>query len=120
MLDEPLIMVFDQLEGLGLKQNQHILENFGLAIKEILTHVHNSLVILNLFPDRWQQFKDYFDSSVVDRLSQNCITLSPPKPQQIREIFKSKNPSRWFVNYGLLHGSRINRYFISIICQKYY
>jgi len=90
MLDEPLIMVFDQLEGLGLKQNQHILENFGLAIKEILTHVHNSLVILNLFPDRWQQFKDYFDSSVVDRLSQNCITLSPPKPQQIREILNLK------------------------------
>lgn len=89
-LDEPLIIVFDQLEGLGLKQNQHILENFGLAIKEILTHVPNSLIILNLFPDRWQQFKDYFDNSVVDRLSQNCITLSRPKDQQIKEILNLK------------------------------
>ncbi|MGY6530206.1 MAG: exonuclease domain-containing protein [Cyanobacterium sp.] len=90
MLDEPLIIVFDQLEGLGLKQNQNILENFGLAIKEILTHVPNSLVILNLFPDRWEQFKNYFDSSVVDRLSQNCVTLSPPKAEQIREILNLK------------------------------
>lgn len=90
-LDEPLIIVFDQLEGLGLKQNQKILENFGLAIKEILTHVPNSLVILNLFPDRWQQFKDYFDPSVVDRLSQNYIILSRPTEAQIREILNLKS-----------------------------
>ncbi|MBE9221094.1 exonuclease [Cyanobacterium stanieri LEGE 03274] len=90
-LDEPLIIVFDQLEGLGLKQNQKILENFGLAIKEILTHVPNSLVILNLFPDRWQQFKDYFDDSVLDRLSQNCITLSRPAQSQIEEILNLKS-----------------------------
>ncbi len=55
-LDEPLIMVFDQLEGLGLAHNAAILESFGAAVKEILTHVPNSLVVLNLFPDRWEQF----------------------------------------------------------------
>ena len=57
MLDEPLLMVFDQLESLGLPHNNTLLLNFGEAVKEIFTHVPNSFIILNLFPDRWQQFQ---------------------------------------------------------------
>ena len=49
VLDEPLIIIFDQLEGLGLLHNQEILLNFGEAIKEIFTHVPNSLIILNFW-----------------------------------------------------------------------
>lgn len=36
ILDEPFIIIFDQLEGLGLAHNHQILKNFGEAVKEIL------------------------------------------------------------------------------------
>lgn len=89
-LDEPLIIVFDQLEGLGLSQNLKILASFGEAIKEILTHVPHSLIILNLFPDRWQQFQDFFDSSVVERISQHKIVLKIPSRENIQKILDYK------------------------------
>jgi hypothetical protein len=74
-LDEPLIIIFDQLEALGLKHHEQLLFAFGEAIKEIFTHVPNSLVILNLFPDRWEQFKSMFDGAIIDRVSQNQLYL---------------------------------------------
>ena len=86
LLDEPLIIVFDQLEILGLKQNEELLLNFGEAVKEIFTHVPNSLIILNLFPDRWQQFQQKLDPSVVHRISQNQLSLKRPENQVLREI----------------------------------
>ena len=58
LLHEPLIMVFDQLEMLGLEHNRAILLNFGEAVKEIFTRVPYSLIIFNLFPDRWQQLQE--------------------------------------------------------------
>lgn len=86
LLDEPLIIVFDQLEGLGLEHNQRLLLCFGEAIKEVFTHVPNSLIILNLFPDRWQQFQEIFDGSIVDRISQYQVILQKPSPQQLQAI----------------------------------
>lgn len=92
-LDEPLIIVFDQLEGLGLAHNEPILESFGTVLKEILTHVPNSLIILNLFPDRWQQFKQFFDGSVVDRVSEYVVQLKQPKADDLKKLlaFKAKS-----------------------------
>ena len=90
ILDRPLIIVFDQLEGLGLSHNRDILLQFGEAVKEIFTHVTNSLVIVNLFPDRWEQFREIFDGSIVDRLSQYQLRLQRPSPQQLREILALK------------------------------
>jgi DNA polymerase III epsilon subunit-like protein len=90
LLDEPLIIVFDQLEGLGLKHNQRLLLSFGEAIKEIFTHVPNSLIILNLFPDRWQQFQDIFDGSIVDRISQYQVILQKPSQKQLQAILNLK------------------------------
>jgi Cdc6-like AAA superfamily ATPase len=90
LLDEPLIIVFDQLEGLGLEYNKHLLERFGEAVKEIFTYVPNSLIILNLFPNRWQQFQAAFDGAVVDRISQHKIFLNRPKNEQITEILQLK------------------------------
>ncbi|MCG5060369.1 MAG: exonuclease [Limnoraphis sp. WC205] len=90
LLDEPLIIIFDQLEGLGLKHNEPLLQSFGEAIKEIFTHVPNSLIILNLFPDRWQQFQQIFDGSIVDRVSQSQIFLSKPSNQQLKQLLNLK------------------------------
>ena len=86
-LDEPLIIVFDQLEGLSDKLP--LLTNFGNAIKEILTVVPNSLVILNLFPDRWQQFQSFFDGAVIDRFPDQ-VELPRPNKNILREILKAK------------------------------
>lgn len=90
-LDEPLIVNFDQLEGLTDKPT--LLSNFGSAVKEILTHVPNSLVILNLFPNRWEQFQQFFDGSVVDRISQHQVQLNRPDKDKLRDILKLKAKS---------------------------
>jgi len=88
MIDEPLIIIFDQLEG--LKENEKLLTQFGLSLKEIFTAVPNSLMILNLFPDRWTTFQSFFDSSVVDRVSQYRITLNRPNLESLQEILVLK------------------------------
>jgi len=86
VMDEPLIIIFDQLEALGEKQNQEILFSFGSAVKEIFTHVQNSLIILNLYPERWEQFKQVFDGSIIDRVSQSEIALNKPSDDKIKQI----------------------------------
>ncbi|MCT0252433.1 hypothetical protein KQ311_00970 [Synechocystis sp. CS-94] len=90
LLDEPLVMVFDQLEVLGLPQNQNLLLTFGEALKEIFTHVPNCLIILNLFPDRWQYFQSQWDSSVVERVGQYQINLTRPSNQLMGQILMAK------------------------------
>lgn len=92
-LDEPLIIVFDQLESLGLTHNAPILESFGAAVKEILTHVPNSLIILNLFPERWEQFKVFFDGSVVDRVSEYIVKLERPSSEKLADLLSLKTKS---------------------------
>ncbi len=90
ILDEPLIIVFDQLEGLGLPINREILLNFGEAIKEIFTQVPNSLIIFNMFPDRWEQFKAIFDISFIGRISQYKIQLSQPTETDLEVVLRTK------------------------------
>jgi Cdc6-like AAA superfamily ATPase len=89
ILDEPLIIIFDQLEGLGLPHNQEILWNFGEAIKEIVTHVPNSLIILNLFPDRWEKLQTTFDESIKGRFSYQ-VSLRQPTETEVESILKVK------------------------------
>ncbi|NES05573.1 MAG: exonuclease [Okeania sp. SIO2F4] len=93
LLDEPLIIVFDQLEGLGREYNQNLLHSFGEAIKEIFTHVPNSLIIFNLFPDRWEQWQQEFDDSIIDRISQCQVFLHKPSEQQLKAILNEKSKS---------------------------
>ncbi|WP_414756200.1 exonuclease domain-containing protein [Anabaena sp. CCY 9910] len=90
ILDEPLIIIFDQLEGLGLSHNREILLNFGEAIKEIFTHVPNSLIILNMFPDRWEHFQSSFDNSIIGRVSQFQIYLRQPEETELKAILQVK------------------------------
>ncbi|MBD2012933.1 exonuclease [Microcoleus sp. FACHB-53] len=90
LLDEPLIIVFDQLESLGYDHKRKLLISFGEAVKEIFTHVPNSLIILNLFPERWEQFQEIFDGSIVDLVSQHEIQLQKPSHEKLKEILKLK------------------------------
>ena len=91
LLDEPLLIVFDQLESLGLAHNHNLLLNFGEAVKEIFTHVPNSLIILNLFPDRWEQFQSLLSPAVLDRVSQTQVVLRPPTPDLLRSILERRS-----------------------------
>jgi DNA polymerase III epsilon subunit-like protein len=88
ILDEPLILVFDQLEGLSNKPA--ILERFADAVKDILSYVPNSLVIFNLFPDRWQQFQSLFDESVLGRIAQVHVQLHHPDREHLAAILDYK------------------------------
>ncbi len=88
IIDEPLIIIFDQLEG--LKYNQHLLTQFGEAVKEIFTHVPNSLVIFNLFPDRWHYLQQFFDASITDRMGQYQLQLQTPEPSVLERMLKLK------------------------------
>lgn len=90
LLDEPLIIIFDQLEALFFDHNRQLLLNFGEAVKEIFTHAPNSLIILNLFPDRWRLFQDIFDGAVVDRVSQHQVVLDRPNDDQLRALLSQK------------------------------
>ena len=93
LLDEPLIIVFDQLEALFLEHNRQLLLNFGEAVKEIFTHAPNTLIILNLFPDRWELFQDIFDGSVVGRVSQHQIVLEHLDKEQLKQVLIQKAES---------------------------
>ena len=90
LVHEPLIMVFDQLEMLGLEHNRAILLNFGEAVKEIFTRVPHSLIIFNLFPHRWQQLQQIFDGSIIDRISQYQVFLEPPTALDMEGILQLK------------------------------
>ncbi len=90
LVHEPLIVVFDQLEMLGLEHNRAILLNFGEAVKEIFTRVPHSLIIFNLFPHRWQQLQQTFDGSIIDRISQYQVWLESPTAEDIQEILQLK------------------------------
>ncbi|WP_373478327.1 exonuclease domain-containing protein [Geminocystis sp.] len=87
-LDEPLIIIFDQLEY--LIHQPDILTSFGNALREIITHVPHSLIVVNLFPDRWQSFQGYFDDSTIDRLSINQLILQTPSADELRRMLAMK------------------------------
>jgi DNA polymerase III epsilon subunit-like protein len=90
LLDEPLLIVFDQLESLNLDHNKKLLLNFGESVKEIFTHVPNSLIILNLFPNNWQKFQNEFSPAVIDRISQVQIELRRPDAETLNQILQMR------------------------------
>ncbi len=88
VVDEPLIIIFDQLEG--LKYNQALLLRFGEAVKELFTHVPNCLMLFNLFPDRWRYFKQFFDDSVTERMGQYQIAIELPDKDVLTKMMRLK------------------------------
>ncbi len=88
--DEPLIIVFDQLEG--LKYNEELLMKFGENIKELFTHLPNCVMIFNFFPDRWEEYSNIFDESIVQRMSKDIIALNTPSKIELMDLlnFRAK------------------------------
>jgi len=86
--DQPLIIVFDQLES--LRDHENLLRGFGAALKQLFTEISNSLIIVTLFPDRWTHFQHFFDSSITDRIAQNQIYLNRPSERELGDILAVK------------------------------
>ena len=91
IFDEPLIISFDQLEAMS--SDRELLLNFGESIKELITHTKNSLIILNLFPQRYREYQSIFDGSFIDLISQNQITLQRPDHTQLKLMLKERAKS---------------------------
>ena len=88
IFDEPMILCFDQLES--LINDDILFRKFGEALKEIITHTPNSLVVLNLFPDKWEYFLDFFDTSITDRIGNEVISLPKITKNEMKTILKEK------------------------------
>ncbi|NEQ68296.1 MAG: exonuclease [Symploca sp. SIO2D2] len=86
LVDEPLIMVFDQLESLGLEQNSNLLLAFGSSIKELFTHIKHSLIISIMFPDSWEIFQKKLNSSITDRQGNVKLTIQSPSRQDLEDL----------------------------------
>ncbi|NES17579.1 MAG: exonuclease [Symploca sp. SIO3E6] len=86
LVDEPLIMVFDQLESLALEQNRNLLLAFGSSIKELFTHIKHSLIISIMFPDSWEVFQTKLNPSITDRQGQFQLTIQSPNKQSLEDL----------------------------------
>lgn len=77
---QPLILAFDQLEGL---RDQHRLsQRWGDTVREIFTMTPNLLVVTCIFPSLWESwFSHALDSSVTERIAQQSVTLETFGPQ---------------------------------------
>ncbi len=84
--DQPLIIAFDQLEG--LKYNELLLQRFGDCIKELFTHVPGSLIIFNFFPDRWAEYAKTFDESTIQRMARDTVFLDRVSAEQMEKILR--------------------------------
>jgi len=84
LFDEPLIISFDQLEAMS--GDEELVYNFVECIKEIMTQTTNSLILLNLFPNRWSEYEALFDSSVVDLLGRTKVYLDRPRSSYMRNM----------------------------------
>lgn len=89
-LDQPLLIIFDQLEGLANPNNRPILLKLGEALRELMTNLRNTLFILNLFPITWQYFQDTLEKSTIERLSANTICIQEPAADEILAVLNER------------------------------
>lgn len=77
---QPLILAFDQLEG--LREQPRLTHKWGDAVREIFTMAPNFLVITCIFPSLWETwFSPTLDQSVSERIAQQVVTLDTFAPQ---------------------------------------
>jgi hypothetical protein len=77
---QPLILAFDQLEG--LKDQEKLSQRWGDNVREIFTMTPNLLVITCIFPSLWESwFCRTLDPAVTQRVAQQIVTLESFGPQ---------------------------------------
>ena len=85
----PLILAFDQLEG--LRGNQSLTNSFGNAVREIVTMTPNLVILTCIFPDLWESwFSLELGDSAKQRIAQSIIALEsflPPHGRKFLETY---------------------------------
>jgi hypothetical protein len=77
---QPLILAFDQLEG--LRDQERLTQRWGDVVREIFTMTPNFLILTCIFPSLWDSwFNEELDRSVSDRIAQRTVTLETFGPQ---------------------------------------
>jgi hypothetical protein len=77
---QPLILAFDQLEG--LRGQERLTQRWGDTVREIFTMAPNFLVVTCIFPSLWESwFSEELDRSVAERIAQQTVTLETFGPQ---------------------------------------
>ncbi|SFV60756.1 hypothetical protein MNB_SV-6-1888 [hydrothermal vent metagenome] len=84
IFDEPLVISFDQLEAMS--GDDELIEQFAQNLKELITQTPNSLVILNLFPNRWREYEAMFDGSIIDLIGKTRVYLERPSSTEMKEM----------------------------------
>ncbi len=104
IFDEPLIISFDQLEAMS--GDEELVQNFVESVKEIMTQTKNSLILLNLFPNRWSEYETLFDGSVIDLLGRTKVYLDRPSSPDMRNMLIDRANSSG-VNLEYIFGHNI-------------
>jgi hypothetical protein len=77
---QPLILAFDQLEG--LREESRLTRKWGNTVLEIFNFAPNFLIITCIFPSLWESwFSNELVDSVSDRIAQQKVTLEAFGPQ---------------------------------------
>lgn len=77
---QPLILAFDQLEG--LRDQERLTQRWGDTVREIFTMTPNFLIVTCIFPTLWESwFNEELDRSVSERIAQQTVTLETFAPQ---------------------------------------
>jgi len=83
----PLVLAFDQLEG--LKNKQILTNNWGDVALEIFTMTPNLVILTCIFPDLWESwFSTTLNQSVVQRIAQHKIELESFSPLYGRKFLE--------------------------------
>lgn len=77
---QPLILAFDQLEG--LRDQKRLTQRWGDTVREIFTMPPNFLIVTCIFPSLWESwFNEVLDRSAAERIAQQVVTLDTFGPQ---------------------------------------
>jgi len=95
---QPLILAFDQLEG--LRDQERLTVRWGDVLREIFTMSPNYLILTCVFPSLWSEwFSKVLDRSVLERIAQQRVELDQFGPEHgmqmlaihLRESFRKHN-----------------------------
>lgn len=77
---QPLILAFDQLEG--LRDQERLTRRWGDVLREVFTMSPNYLILTCVFPSLWREwFSNVLDRSVLERIAQQQVTLDQFGPE---------------------------------------
>lgn len=95
----PLILAFDQLEG--LRNSQALTNRWGDTVRELFTMAPNFLVITCAFPSLWNDwFARHMDDSAAQRIAQTRVSLEEFSPQHGEQLLEAHLAS-WSQKHGL-------------------